>query len=115
MSRTTTPPLEDDAGDSTLGDRHGRMYGVSGLPVISPAPVAADASVSREVLRAVLTEASASWRMLTEVRFKLLALLPPISALALFAIVSPTGALANANTTARVAAAGFGLLITLGL
>lgn len=53
--------------------------------------------------------------MLTEVRFKLLALLPPLSALALFAIVSPAGALAQASTPVRVGAAGFGFFITLGL
>jgi hypothetical protein len=111
MGHATTPPLKN----SFPIERHGRMYDVSVLPIISPVPIAADSSVSREVLRAVFTEASASWRMLTEVRFKLLALLPPISALALFAIVSPTGALANVSTPVRVVAAGFGLFITLGL
>ncbi|MDR7081040.1 hypothetical protein J2X01_000309 [Arthrobacter ginsengisoli] len=111
MVRATTPPLED----SLPVERHGRMYGVSILPIISPVPISADSSVSREVLRMTLTEASASWRMLTEVRFKLLALLPTISALALFAIVSPAGALADANTPVRVAAAGFGFFITLGI
>jgi hypothetical protein len=99
----------------TPEDRRGRQYECSKLPILSNSPEAGDKKISPDLLRLELGEASAAWRMLTDVRFKLLALLPPISALALTAIVSPTGILEGADRPVRVAAAVFGFLVTLGL
>jgi hypothetical protein len=96
-------------------DRNKRQYKCSDLPVLSPVPVAADDEVSRKVLLSEQNEAAAAWRMLTDVRFKLLALLPPVSALALAAIVSPKGIMEEADPPVRVAAAAFGFLVVLGL
>lgn len=67
------------------------------------------------VLLAVYTEVVGAWRSLTEVRFKLLALLPPVTAVALGVVVSPTGPLAGTGRGLRIAAATFGLLVTVGL
>lgn len=91
------------------------MYKASEPPVLAPVPIATDDAASRTVLLSELNEASAAWRMLTDVRFKLLALLPTISALALAAIVSPKGVLEGVDRPVRVAAAAFGFLVTLGL
>jgi|SRR5215217_3110160 len=60
-------------------------------------------------------EMCATFRMLTDVRFKLLALIPPVAALALTAIVSEKGPLEGASRFVRFAAAVFGLLVTAGL
>jgi hypothetical protein len=97
------------------GDRNNRMYRCSDLPVLTPIPIVADDAVSRMVLLSELNEAATAWRMLTDVRFKLLALLPPVSALALTAIVSPKGVFEEADSPVRVAAAAFGFLVVLGL
>ena len=76
------------------------MYTCSELPVLTPVPVVTDDADSRKVLLSELNEAAAAWRMLTDVRFKLLALLPPVSALALTAIVSPKGVLEEDSSLA---------------
>jgi hypothetical protein len=69
----------------------------------------------RAVLLAEFGEACSAWRLLTEVRFKLLALIPPVSALALTGIVSAKGPLEGTGRSVRLAAAVFGLLITTAL
>lgn len=77
-----------------------------------PGGVTAD---ERAVLLAVYDQVGASWRMLTDVRFKLLALLPPIAAVALIAVVADAGPFEGLNTWVRVGLAAFGLLATVGL
>ena len=52
--------------------------------------------------------------MLTDVRFKLLALIPPIAGLGLFAVTSPKGILEGAGVEIRAAAAVFGFLVSAG-
>lgn len=101
--------------DPRREERRGRTYKCSKLPVLPNMPISGEQETSRALLCLELSEASTAWRMLTDVRFKLLALLPPISALALTAVVSPTGILAGVDRPVRVAAAAFGFIVTLGL
>lgn len=108
-------PDSDGAQAREQKDRKNRAYKCSDLSVLTPVPIVANDEVSRKVLLAELNEAATAWRMLTDVRFKLLALLPPISALALTAIVSPKGILEEADRPVRVAATVFGFLVVLGL
>jgi hypothetical protein len=54
-----------------------RMYGESKLPVIADT-TSLPADARREVLLAEYSEAAAAWRMPTDVRFKLLALIPAV-------------------------------------
>ena len=61
------------------------------------------------------SEICGNWRLLTDVRFRLLGLVPPVAGLALVAVVSSGGPLAGVNDVVRVAGAVFGLLITTGL
>jgi hypothetical protein len=67
----------------------------------SPNPVVADdaglpSDARRAVLLAEYAEAASAWRMLTDVRFKLLALIPPVSALAVvYGVVQLAWALAG--------------------
>jgi hypothetical protein len=96
------------------GDIDRRMYKESELPVI-PDNASLPEDNKREILLAEYSEAASAWRMLTDVRFKLLALIPPISALAITAIVSPRGLLEGAANSVRVAAAAFGFLVVAGL
>ncbi len=72
-------------------------------------------SADREILLAVYKQVSDSWRVLTDVRFKLLALIPPVAALALVAVVTEQGPLAGSGVAPRVGLATFGLLVTVGL
>jgi hypothetical protein len=96
-------------------DRKNRMYKSSTLPVLTASPISSGDEHARTLLLAELNEAATAWHMLTDVRFKLLALLPPISALALTAIVTSKGVLEGASAPVRVAAAAFGFLVVLGL
>jgi hypothetical protein len=75
-----------------------RDYAASALPVLKRKRGDAD----RPVLLALYTEVSAGWRSLTDVRFKLLALVPAVSVIAwlqllsLTVLTTPAGALAGA-------------------
>jgi hypothetical protein len=101
--------------DPGLSERSGRHYETSLLPVLARTPVALQDEAAQRVLLAELTEAAGGWRMLTDVRFKLLALVPPISALALTGIVSSAGPLQGAGRWTRVGAACVGFLVVLAL
>ena len=61
---------------------------------------------------AVYSELGAQIRALTDVRFKLLTLVPTVSALALVAIVSPGGPLKDTGAEVRLGAALAGLVVT---
>ena len=66
---------------------------------------------TKDIALAVYSECGSLIRALTDVRFKLLALVPAISALALVAIVSPSGPLANTAVAVRIAAAVIGFVV----
>ena len=91
-----------------------RAYETSISPVIDDA-AGLRTDARQQVLLAEYSEASAAWRMLTDVRFKLLALIPTVSAFALVAVVSPKGLLEGTTTVVRVSAALFGFLVVGGL
>ena len=89
-----------------------RQHVANPLPVIDPQRSPPE---DVEVLLAVYAEVCSNWRQLTEVRFKLLALLPPIAAIGLVGVVSREGPTAGLSVAARIGLACFGLLVTLGL
>ena len=95
--------LEDDP-------RQGGHYRSSVLPTLK-----ADTSMSEhEALLLVLyAEVCSSWRMLTDVRFKLLGFLPAVSGVALLASQNGDGVITT--TVPRVSLALFGLVVTMGL
>jgi hypothetical protein len=64
---------------------------------------------------AVYSEIGAQMRALMDIRFKLLALFPPLSAIALVSVISPDGPLKGVPRFVRVIAALAGAVITLGL
>jgi len=68
-----------------------------------------------EDARAVYSEVAAAWRQLTEVRFKLLALLPVLTGVGLFVLLSPSSDVAAAPRGVRAGAAAFGLAVTAAL
>lgn len=106
---TGSSPEEQEAEQ-----RLGRAYRSSLLPVMREHPPESEAR-ERAVLLAVYAQVCDSWRTLTDVRFKLLALLPPVAGLGLFAVVSSGSPLGDAHVAARLGAATFGLLVTIGL
>lgn len=115
-------PVESSDPDKYEGRRH---YEVSRLPVMHsaadpdatpqvPAPNVVS-SAREQVLLAVYNQSCAGWQMLTDVRFKLLALIPPVAGLALVGVVATSGPTAGLQPSARIGLAVFGLLITAGL
>ena len=66
-----------------------------------------------ELLLALYKEICSSWRLLTDVRFKLLGLIPIISIVILLMLLGR--APAEASPIARIGIAIFGLLVTIGL
>jgi hypothetical protein len=97
-----------------MADDVTRMHKTSELPVLADEAVI-PAENRRQVLLAEYAEAAAAWRMLTDVRFKLLGLVPAVSALGLTGVVSTKGPLEGTATAVRVAAAVFGFLVVLAL
>lgn len=92
-----------------------RQYGASREALVRdtiPRPLSID---EQHLALATYVEINAAWRTLTDVRFKLLALLPPVAALGLLALVSPGGPLAEVQKEVRLAGAIFGFLVTAGL
>lgn len=100
--------------EATMPDRFQarRSFVYSSLPVMRPSSQGPD---EHGTLLTVYEEVSASWRMLTEVRFKLLGFLPVVAAVALVAIVSNGGPFQEVATAPRVGLGVFGLSITVGL
>jgi hypothetical protein len=90
--------------------RQGRHYDSSRLPTLRT-----DVSMPdhEALLLALYTEVCSSWRMLTDVRFKLLGFLPAVSGVALLASQNGDGVITTA--VPRVSLALFGLVVTLGL
>jgi hypothetical protein len=102
-------PAEAKGPDRFLGRR---SHTYSNLPVMRPGELTPN---HPDILLKVYEEICGNWRMLTDVRFKLLALLPTVAGIALVAIVSTGGPLKDLTAAPRVGLAVFGLLITLGL
>lgn len=94
----------------TLGDEH--LASTSGQAVLEPGLGSTEA---RDTLLALYAELGAQHRALVEVRFKLLALVPAISALALVGVVGPTGPFAGTPRIVRVGAAVLGLIVVVGV
>jgi hypothetical protein len=90
--------------------RANRHYDSSPLPTLTEK---AKADSQQEILFALYREVCNGWRLLTDVRFKLLGLIPVVSGVVLFSLLSnkPDGP----SPLTRMAIAVFGLLITIAL
>lgn len=95
--------------------RQKRAYRVSPLPVMrADAPELDDAS--RSILQGLYGEICQSWRMLTDVRFKLLAFLPAITGAILLTILGrPALAGSGLSLPARAGIAILGFIVTIGI
>lgn len=98
------------AGYRNLRDH--RAYDASGLPVFEPG---VPREQRPETLRLLYGEVNAAWRQLTEVRFKLLGLIPAASVLLLVTLVERAGAAQTLDALVGSAVALFGLVITAAL
>ncbi|MCA0456717.1 MAG: hypothetical protein LCI00_22280 [Chloroflexi bacterium] len=67
------------------------------------------------VLLTLYNEIGNNWRMLTDVRFKLLGLVPAISGVLLVSLLSMDEAGKGLSSISRIFAAGFGLIITIAI
>jgi hypothetical protein len=98
--------------EDETAQRCGRHYDTSLLPVFkegTPEPE------RRDTLLALYAEVCNSWRMLTDVRFKLLGIIPTISVVVLISLLSRQEASQGLTPMARLAISIFGFLITIGL
>lgn len=93
-------------------ERARRHYKFSQLPVLrlDPPP-----PLRREILLALYTEICNSWRMLTDVRFKLLGFVPTASIVLLIGLLSKGAVGEGLSATSRLAICMVGLLVTIGL
>jgi len=87
-----------------------RHYKTSSLPTLAKR---VKSSQQQEILFTLYREACNGWRMLTDVRFKLLGLIPVVSGVILFSLLSNKSD--GPSPMARMGIALFGLLITLAL
>lgn len=97
--------------DGKATDGKPRKYDASELPTFL------DRSVPQELLLAIYTEVGADWRALTDVRFKLLGLVPAVSIAIWAALVSNFDSLQKHATAllAGVVVCALGFAVTLGL
>ncbi|MDC7119923.1 hypothetical protein OMK64_00055 [Cellulomonas fimi] len=91
-------------------ERLARPSGRPVLPDVTPTP-----GDALDTLRMVYKELATQHRTLVDVRFKLLALVPAVSALALVGVVSPGGPFAGVPRAVRVGAALLGLVVVVGI
>jgi hypothetical protein len=87
-----------------------RHYKTSQLPTLTKAVNPSD---HQDILFTLYREVCSSWRMLTDVRFKLLGFIPVISGVVLFSLLSNKSD--GPSPLARIGIALFGLLITVAL
>lgn len=98
---------------STINEeRADRKYETSPLPLFR-----ADAKQHQhqEILLALYSEIGSNWRMLTDVRFKLLGLVPSVSAVLLVSLLSKDDFSKGLSPISRIMVAVFGLIVTIGL
>jgi hypothetical protein len=100
----------DEKTDADIKERTHREYESSVLPVL---PIAA--SENKDVLLSLYGEICNSWRMLTDVRFKLLGLVPTVSAVVLISLLSHSKENEGLSPPSRIAISIFGFLITIGI
>jgi hypothetical protein len=105
-----TNGVVDEKTDADIKERAYREYESSVLPVL---PIATPEN--KEVLLSLYGEICNSWRMLTDVRFKLLGLVPTVSAAVLISLLSRSKENEGLSTRSRIAISIFGLLITIGI
>lgn len=99
------PPSEE-------GERKHRDYDTSPLPVV---PDTMQEPAHKEVLLSLYGEICNSWRMLIDVRFKLLGLVPTVSVALLISLLSRNKLDEGLSPFSRIVISIFGLLITLGI
>jgi len=90
----------------------GRAYGVSRLPLIREE---LPPEVAREIRLRLYSEACSSWRMLTDVRFKLLGAVPAVTGAALYGLFALNAGGPGITRWVRGVACLVGLGVTLGL
>lgn len=95
-----------------VAERCGRHYKTSSLPVFRDG---VDAPARNEDLKWLYGEICNSWRTLTDVRFKLLGLVPALAGVVLIAVLSQDGPAAGLSATVRTGIIVFGFLATFAL
>ena len=91
-----------------INPRAGRHYRSTPLPTLQDGlPL----DQPRELLLALYGEVCASWRLLTDVRFKLMGFLPVLSGVGVLTLINSD----NASPTLRAALGLLGLAVTMGL
>jgi hypothetical protein len=94
------------------------MWGVDDHPVITSVPVEPGkpprCAETREVLLAIYEQSTTTWRALVDVRFKLLALVPAVSIVALTQVLRPAGS-QSLNSGAKVTIVALGAVVTVGI
>ncbi|HLO32683.1 MAG TPA: hypothetical protein VK249_26285, partial [Anaerolineales bacterium] len=90
--------------------RDARHYQTSSLPTLTKE---VKSSQRQEILFTLYREVCSGWRILTDVRFKLLGLIPVVSGVVLFSLLSNKAD--GPTSLARMGIALFGLLITIAL
>lgn len=93
-------------------ERANRHYKTSNLPVFK---VGTQLPPHKDELFKLYGEICSSWRMLTDVRFKLLGLVPTVSVVALLNILSQEGIAKGLSPITRTGIIAFGFLVTIAL
>jgi hypothetical protein len=108
-------PVVDTADESQVraaNERRRRHYEASPLPVFQ---VGVEPPAKQDDLKWLYGEICSSWRMLTDVRFKLLGFVPTVSVVILISLLSRDTPGTGLTPMMRMAVSVFGLLITLAL
>lgn len=107
-----TTGVVDEKTAERIKERNRREYETSLLPAMSST---AREPEHKEILLSLYGEICNSWRMLTDVRFKLLGLVPTVSAAVLISLLSRNKPDEGLSPLSRIAISVFGLLITVGI
>jgi hypothetical protein len=106
MAQAPQPPSAPDP------ERAGRMYATSPLPALRHG---LDPKANRDVLVTLYNQVCQSWRQSVDVRFKLLALVPSVSLVALGVAFGGSAPLPGVASLPKVLLALLGLALVLGL
>jgi hypothetical protein len=98
--------------ESEKKERAGRHYKASTLPIFKEG---IESPTKRDDLMWLYGELCSSWRMLTDVRFKLLGFVPTVSVAVLINILSRDDPAKGLSSTARTGVIVFGSLVILAL